>query len=86
MRVVLGRMRRKSRLRWDAEVFPWVVLWQPYGGAIDASLAGSYALGVEPWTSRHNLAGAVEAGEARWLDPEESLSTTLVASIDTSYL
>ena len=74
------------RLRWDAEVFPWVVLWQPYGGAVDPSLAGSYALGVEPWTSRHNLAGAVETGEARWLDPGESLSTTLVASIEMSHL
>jgi galactose mutarotase-like enzyme len=68
-------------LRWDERVYPWVVLWQPYGGARDPSLAGSYALGVEPWTSRHCLARAVEAGEATWLDPGESLSTTVVAAI-----
>jgi hypothetical protein len=69
-------------LRWDERVYPWVVLWQPYGGAKDPSLAGSYALGVEPWTSRHSLAQAVEAGEATWLDPGASLSTTVVAAIE----
>jgi galactose mutarotase-like enzyme len=80
------RLGLTFRLRWDERVYPWVVLWQPYGGALDASLAGSYALGLEPWTSRHNLAAAIEHGEARWLDPGESLSTTLVASIATSRL
>jgi len=70
-------------LRWDADVHPWVVLWQPYGGARDPSLAGCYALGVEPWTSRHCLACAIEAGEARWLEPGESLSTTVVAEVGT---
>ncbi len=80
------RLGLRFRLHWDKTVFPWVVLWQPYGGAVDPSLAGSYALGVEPWTSRHNLAAAVETGEARWLDPGEVLTTTLVASVDTSHL
>lgn len=70
------------RLRWDHAVFPWVVLWQPYGGAGDPSLADSYALGVEPWTSRHCLADAVDAGEATWLGSGESLTTTLTASIE----
>ncbi len=76
------RLGLTFRLRWDSEVYPWVVLWQPYGGAADPSLAGSYALGLEPWTSRHNLAGALEAGEARWLDPGESLATTLVVAVE----
>jgi galactose mutarotase-like enzyme len=76
------RLGLTFRLRWDERVYPWVVLWQPYGGAVDPSLAGSYALGLEPWTSRHNLAAAIDAGEARWLDPGESLSTTLVVSIE----
>jgi hypothetical protein len=68
-------------LRWDKHVYPWVVLWQPYGGARDPSLAGSYALGVEPLTARRCLAGAVEADEATWLEPGESLSTTVVAAV-----
>jgi len=58
------------------------VLWQPYGGAVDPSLAGSYALGLEPWTSRHNLARAIDNGEATWLEPGDSLSTAVVASIE----
>ena len=76
------RLGLEFTLRWDAQVYPWVVLWQPYGGARDPSLAGSYALGVEPWTSQHNLAGAVDAGEATWLDPHESLSSGMTASIE----
>ena len=78
------RLGLTFRLRWDNRVFPWVVLWQPYGGAVDPALAGSYALGVEPWTSRHCLARAVEAGEAAWLEGGASLSTTVVASIERS--
>ncbi len=80
--VTNSRLGLTFRLRWDEKVFPWVVLWQPYGGAIDPSLAGSYALAIEPWTSRHCLARAVDAGQATWLEAGESLSTTLVASIE----
>jgi galactose mutarotase-like enzyme len=67
---------------WDAQTFPWVVLWQPYGGARDPSLAGSYALGVEPWTARHCLGQAVEKNAATWLEPGKSLTTTLVAGVE----
>ena len=82
--VVNPRLGLTFRLRWDEGVFPWVVLWQPYGGAVDPSLAGSYALGVEPWTSRRCLADAVDAGEATWLEPGETLSTTVVAAVESS--
>jgi hypothetical protein len=44
-------------------------------------LRGSYALGVEPWTSRLPLEQAVEAGEALELAPRETLSTRLTASV-----
>jgi len=84
--VTNSRLGLAFRLRWDEKVFPWVVLWQPYGGAIDPSLAGSYALAVEPWTSRHCLARAVDAGQATWLDAGESLSTTLVASVEPMFI
>ena len=76
------RLGLTFRLSWDAGVFPWVVVWQPYGGAVDPSLAGSYALGVEPWTFRGSLAQAVDAGRATWLEASESLTTVLVASIE----
>ena len=80
--VATPRLGLGFTLRWDERVYPWVVLWQPYGGAKDPSLAGSYALGVEPWTSRHCLARAIDAGEATWLEPGTSLSTTVVAAIE----
>ena len=57
----------------------WVVLWQAYGGALELPLAGSYALGIEPWTSRHCLEQAVEAGEALELAGGAQLETTLRA-------
>ncbi len=69
------------RLDFDAELFRWLISWQPYGGAEAMPLAGSYALGVEPWITRRCLADAVEAGEAIELAPGGSLSTTLTATI-----
>jgi len=58
------RLGMTFALEWDPSVFGWVVLWQPYGGAVAEPLAGSYALGVEPWSSRLNLESAVESDEA----------------------
>ena len=80
--VVNDRLGVRFRLSWDAALFPWLVLWQPYGGATDPSLAGSYGLGVEPWTYRGCLEQAVEAGQATWLESHASLSTTVTASIE----
>jgi len=65
------------RLEWDPAVFRWVVLWQPYGGARAKPLSGSYALGVEPWTSRLTLERAVESGEAIELAGGARLETTV---------
>jgi galactose mutarotase-like enzyme len=69
------------RLEWDASLFRWIISWQPYGGARAMPLAGAYALGIEPWTTRLNLEQAVQAGEARWIDPGESFETRLSATI-----
>ena len=64
-------------LRWDAGFYRYLASWMPYGGADAAPLTGIYGLGVEPFTSRDNLAGAVAAGEARFLGPGEMDETTL---------
>src|SRR4051794_556751 len=55
-------------LAWDPAVFRWIVCWQAYGGAHALPLAGSYALGVEPWVAGGNLAAALAAGEALRLE------------------
>lgn len=68
-------------LEWDAKVFPWIISWQPYGGARAMPLAGAYGLGVEPWVSRGNLAQALQRGEARQLEPGESLHTVVRATV-----
>jgi len=70
------------RLEWDPAVFRWVVLWQPYGGARAEPLRGSYALGVEPWTSRLTLEEAVEVGEAIELAGGGRFETTVRASLE----
>jgi galactose mutarotase-like enzyme len=69
------------RLEWDPAVFGWVVLWQPYGGAKAKPLRGSYALGVEPWTSRLTLEEAVATGEAVELAGGERFETTVRARL-----
>jgi hypothetical protein len=76
------RLRLAFRLEWDPAVFGWIVLWMPYGGAIAKPLTGSYALGVEPWTSRLNLEQAVEAGEAIELAGGARLQTTVRAVLE----
>ncbi len=65
------------RLEWDPAVFGALVCWQAFGGARAMPLAGSYALGLEPWVFAGNAAGAVARGCALELRPGESLSTEL---------
>ena len=76
------RLSLSFRLEWDPVLFGWVVLWQPYGGALAKPLAGSYALGVEPWTSRLTLEQAAEAGEAIELAVGARLETTVRARLE----
>ncbi len=74
------RLGLAFRLDWDPEIFRWIICWQPYGGARALPLAGSYALGIEPWISRLDLEQAVGAGEAIELAGGSSFSTTVRAS------
>jgi hypothetical protein len=76
------RLALRFTLEWDAGVFPWVVFWQPYGGADLPPLTGTYGAGLEPWTARYPLAQAVEAGQALSLAGGESLQTELVAGVN----
>jgi len=69
-------------LEWDRAVFRWLISWQAYGGAHAMPLRGSYALGVEPWTTRLNLEQAVAAGEACELGAGESFGTVLTARLE----
>jgi hypothetical protein len=75
------RLGLTFRLEWEPAELAWVIIWQAYGGADAPPLTGSYALGVEPWTSRLNLEDAVASGEAIELAPGESFSTRFAASV-----
>jgi hypothetical protein len=80
--VTVESSRLRVRLGFDHELFRWLISWQPYGGALEEPLAGSYALGIEPWVSRLPLGQAVEAGEAIELPPAASLETTLWLAVE----
>ncbi len=75
------RLRLSFSLQWDVDVFPWLMFWQPYGGADLPPLTGIYGVGLEPWVSRYPLARAIEEGQARRLGGGESLETELIASV-----
>lgn len=75
------RLELTFRLEWDHALFGWIVLWQPYGGAVAPPLTGSYALGIEPWTSMLNLEQAVAAGTATELGAGDSRTTRLRARL-----
>jgi hypothetical protein len=69
-------------LAWPLEVFPYLWLWQEFGGSDGYPWFGaSYVMGVEPHTSYpgQGLARAVERGTARTLAPGASLELTLAA-------
>jgi galactose mutarotase-like enzyme len=76
------RLELEMTLEWDPMLYRWVILWQPYGGAIAPPLTGSYALGLEPWTGRLNLEQAVAEGEAVELGAGDSLTTGLRVGVD----
>jgi hypothetical protein len=75
------RLKLRFELEWEKSVFPWIMFWQPYGGAEMPPLTGIYGVGIEPWTARYPLAEAIQQGQARRLAGGESLETVLVASV-----
>lgn len=75
------RLGLRFALNWDVKVFPYLVLWQPYGGPIDPPLSGTYGLGIEPWVSAGNLEHAMMRGEALELRPGEQFETWLTAGV-----
>jgi len=75
------RLGLNFRLEWEPAALAWVILWQAYGGADAPPLTGSYALGVEPWTSRLNLEDALASGEAIEVAPGGRFTTRFVASV-----
>ena len=75
------RLGLTFRLEWEPAELAWVILWQAYGGADAPPLTGSYALGVEPWTSRLNLENAVASGEAIELAPGDRFATRFSAGV-----
>ena len=76
------RLGLTFRLDWDATLFPYLAVWQPFGGASRPSaLVGIYGIGLEPWTARSNLEQALRHGEAVTLAPGESRATTFVAAV-----
>jgi galactose mutarotase-like enzyme len=75
------RLGLTFRLEWEPAALAWVILWQAYGGADAPPLTGSYALGVEPWTSRLNLEAALASGEAIELAPGGRFTTRFSAGV-----
>jgi hypothetical protein len=75
------RLGLRFQMEWDKSIFPWVVVWQPYGGADEPPLTGIYGLGIEPWVARYPLAQAIEEKQARWLGKRGQLVTRITCSI-----
>jgi hypothetical protein len=75
------RLALEFILEWQTELFRYITLWQPYGGADLPPLTGIYGVGIEPWVSRFNLERASRHGEAIRLGPNQTLTTVLRASI-----
>ncbi len=71
-------------MSWDVELFPYVWLWQVYGGGSGYPWYGrTYNLALEPWTSWPNdgVEAAVENGTAPTIKANRSISTSFAVSI-----
>ena len=75
------RLDLTFRLEWDQRVFGWIVLLAGLRRCSCAALSGSYALGVEPWTSMLSLEQAIAAGVATELAGGASFTTSLRARV-----
>lgn len=71
----------RLELEWDPGVFPFLTLWQPYGGAIAPPLTGIYGLGVEPWSSDSNLLVSAQRGLATSIESGERIETEVALAI-----
>jgi galactose mutarotase-like enzyme len=69
-------------LRFPRELFRWLWMWQPFGGVSVAPFdQGTYALALEPWTSPPGLERATARGAEVRLQPGETLSATIEATV-----
>jgi galactose mutarotase-like enzyme len=75
------RLNLSFKLEWDKDIFPWVMDWQPFGGADLPPLTGIYGIGLEPWVSRYHLADAIKAEQAKVLQGGQTLETELIVEI-----
>ncbi len=72
-------------LTWEIDIFPVLWVWQELGGSRGSPWHfNTYALGLEPCTSYSigqdaGLDGYIQTGQAKWLEPGETLSTRLRA-------
>jgi galactose mutarotase-like enzyme len=79
------RLGLRFGFSWDLDLFPTLIMWQPYGGlSSPAAIDGAYGLGLEPWVAAGNLEQAIANGAARLLAPGEQLDTQLFASVSVS--
>jgi hypothetical protein len=71
-------------LKFPRDVFPWLWIWQAFGGATVAPFDQRvYTLALEPWTSPPSLARAVARGQAAVLEAGASLAATVEATVLT---
>lgn len=76
------RLGLRFDFKWDLDLFPTLIMWQPYGGlSSPAAIDGAYGLGLEPWVAAGNLEQAIANGTARLLAPGAQLETRLSASV-----
>lgn len=78
------RLELAFRLTWEKTVFPYVWLWQEFGGCLDAPWYGRcYVMALEPFNAMpgSGLATAIEKSYAPVLPPCGAVRTTLTAEL-----
>lgn len=81
--IELHREGRSVRIEWNPADLPYLWFWQERGSPGFPFHGGADIVGLEPASAAYadGLSGAIERGQAWWLDPHESRSTSVTISV-----
>ena len=78
--IVNDRLRMEVQLKWDASIFPYLWVWQEFGGSRGYPFYGAgYVLGLEPCSTAtsEGLAASIEKGFSRRMVPLQTVESEI---------
>jgi galactose mutarotase-like enzyme len=78
--IVNDRLQMEVQLKWDASMFPYLWVWQEFGGSRGYPFYGAgYVIGLEPCSTAtgDGLAASIEQGFSQRLEPNQTIESEI---------